>query len=177
MTHDVVLVDEYDNAIGSMEKIEAHQKALLHRAFSVFIFNKNNEMLLQQRAITKYHSGGLWTNACCSHPYTTETVETAANRRLQEELGFTTNLQKAFSFTYMAQFDNGLTEHEYDHVFIGNYEGSIQPNSEEVESYCYKTVAQIEAEIINEPQKYTSWFKIALPKLKEWLLLNNNKFL
>jgi isopentenyl-diphosphate Delta-isomerase len=177
MTHDVVLVDEYDNAIGSMEKIEAHQKALLHRAFSVFIFNKNNEMLLQQRAITKYHSGGLWTNACCSHPYTTETVETAANRRLQEELGFTTELQKVFSFTYMAQFDNGLTEHEYDHVFIGQYEGNIQPNSEEVESFCYKAIAQIEAEIINEPQKYTSWFKIALPKLKEWLLLNNNKFL
>ncbi len=116
--HEVILVNELDEAIGSMEKMEAHEKALLHRAFSVFLFNKNGEMLLQKRAATKYHSPSLWTNACCSHPMPGETTEQAALRRLKEELGFTTNVQKAFHFTYKAVFDNGLTDHEFDHVFV-----------------------------------------------------------
>ena len=125
MLEEVVLVNEKDEAIGTMEKMAAHEKALLHRAFSVFVFNKNGDLLMQQRAHSKYHSGGLWTNTCCSHPRPGEHVADAANRRLQEEMGFTTSLNKAFDFTYKAAFDNGLTEHEFDHVFIGIYEGPI----------------------------------------------------
>ncbi len=172
MIEEVVLVDEYDTEIGTMEKMEAHRKALLHRAFSVFIFNSKNEMLLQQRAITKYHSGGLWTNACCSHPFPNETPRVAATRRLQQEMGFVTPLQKAFTFTYKAEFDNGLTEYEYDHVFVGQYESEINFNKDEVMDYCYKTINEIEQDALANPNKYTSWFKIALPKLQQWLTQN-----
>ena len=166
---EVVLVDEHDREIGLMEKIEAHEKALLHRAFSVFIFNENGEMLLQQRAFTKYHSGGLWTNACCSHPRQNEEVMQAAQRRLQEEMGFTTELKKAFSFTYKAAFDNGLTEHEFDHVFIGTYNGVINFNKDEVHQYKYASIAQIENMLALNPPDYTVWFKIAFEKVKEWM--------
>lgn len=165
----VILVDEQDRELGLMEKIEAHEKALLHRAFSVFIFNEAGEMLLQQRAETKYHSGGLWTNACCSHPLPGEAVGDAALRRLQEEMGFTTPLTKAFDFVYKAAFDNGLTEHEFDHVFTGVYEGPIVPNATEVQAYCYKPVDAIKRDIVSAPQHYTEWFKIAFPKLEEYL--------
>ncbi|HSU49504.1 MAG TPA: isopentenyl-diphosphate Delta-isomerase, partial [Segetibacter sp.] len=120
---EVILVNELDEQIGKMEKMEAHSKGLLHRAFSVFIFNDQGEMLLQQRAVSKYHSGGLWTNACCSHPRPEEATEDAALRRLQEELGFTVSLAKIFDFRYNASFTNGLTEHEFDHVFVGTYNG------------------------------------------------------
>src|ERR1044072_1062769 len=120
---EVILVNERDEATGIMEKMEAHQKGVLHRAFSVFIFNNKNEMLLQQRAIKKYHSGGLWTKACCSHPRPGETKSDAALRRLYEELGFTTSIEKIFDFTYKASFENGLTENEFDHVFAGIYNG------------------------------------------------------
>src|SRR5580693_5920772 len=129
---EVILVDETDTPLGRMEKIEAHRKALLHRAFSVFIFNSKGEMLLQQRAKHKYHSAGLWTNACCSHPSPLESTEDGAMRRLQEELGFVTTLKKIFEFTYRSEFDNGLTEFEFDHVFIGEYNGKIRPNPDEV---------------------------------------------
>src|SRR5258708_5798594 len=122
-----------------MEKLEVHQKGLLHRAFSIFIFNRKGEMLLQQRALNKYHNGGLWTNACCSHPAPGEKTLTAATRRLKEEMGFTTALEKAFDFTYKVSFENGLTENEFDHVFTGRYEGSIEPNPDEVKDYCFKT--------------------------------------
>ena len=166
---EVVLVDEQDRQIGLMEKIEAHEKALLHRAFSVFIFNEMGEMLLQQRAYTKYHSGGLWTNACCSHPRQNEEVMQAAQRRLQEEMGFTTELKKAFSFTYKAAFDNGLTEHEFDHVFIGTYDGVINFNRNEVYQYKYASIAQIENMLALNPADYTVWFKIAFEKVKEWM--------
>jgi isopentenyl-diphosphate Delta-isomerase len=165
----LILVNELDEPIGVAEKMEAHQKGLLHRAFSVFIFNTAGEMLLQQRAISKYHSGGLWTNACCSHPYVAEDVQAAAQKRLMEEMGFTTNIKPAFQFTYKAQFDNGLTEYEYDHVFVGNYEGIISPSADEVEDYCYKSIGQIEEDLTTHPQKYTEWFKIALPLLKDYL--------
>jgi isopentenyl-diphosphate delta-isomerase len=165
----LILVNEQDEAIGVAEKMEAHQKGLFHRAFSVFIFNAKGEMLLQQRAIKKYHSGGLWTNACCSHPYVNQQIQEAAEKRLQEEMGFTTSLQKAFTFTYKASFENGLTEHEYDHVFIGKYSGTILPSAEEVEDYCYKTINEIEEEIITFPTKYTEWFKIAFPLVKSYL--------
>ena len=169
----VVLVDDNDLEVGIMEKIEAHQKGLLHRAFSVFIFNTKGEMLLQQRSLKKYHSGGLWTNACCSHPKPNEITLNAANRRLREELGFETYLEKAFDFTYKASFINGLTEYEFDHVFIGHYDGKIEPNFEEVENYAFRTMERIEESILNYPEFYTEWFLIAFPKVKEWLLKLN----
>ncbi len=170
----VVLVDEQDNSIGTMEKMEAHEKALLHRAFSVFIFNTKGEMLLQQRALSKYHSGGLWTNACCSHPRPEEPVATAAIRRLQEEMGFKTTLHKIFDFTYKAGFDNGLTEHEFDHVFMGVYEGAITPNESEVKEYTYKNMDEIAASLQTHPNKYTAWFHIAFPKVQAWMNQQDN---
>jgi isopentenyl-diphosphate Delta-isomerase len=165
----LILVDENDVPVGTIGKMEAHEKAMLHRAFSVFIFNSKGDMLLQQRALNKYHSGGLWTNACCSHPYFEQDTLTAAEKRLQEEMGFTTSLQKAFEFVYQAAFDNGLTEYEYDHVFVGKYEGEIVPDKNEVEDYCFMSMEAIKNAIQSHPQKYTEWFKIAFPKLEEYL--------
>jgi isopentenyl-diphosphate delta-isomerase len=167
---DLVLVNSNDEPIGSMEKMEVHQKGLLHRAFSVFIFNGKGEMLLQQRADNKYHSPGLWTNACCSHPVITDTnLQATAARRLHEEMGFTTALSKAFTFIYKTEFDNGLTEHEFDHVFTGTYEGDIKPDDREVKDYCFMTMDAIRGAVASHPQKYTSWFKIAFPTLEEYL--------
>ena len=166
---EVILVDEHDVPTGTMEKMEVHQKALLHRAFSIFVFNDKGEMLLHKRADKKYHSGGLWTNACCSHPKPEEETAAAAAIRLQEEMGFNTKLTKAFDFIYKAAFDNGLTEHEFDHVFIGTYEGDILPNPEEVSDYCFKPVEEIKNSIQFHPQKYTEWFKIAFPKMEAYL--------
>jgi isopentenyl-diphosphate Delta-isomerase len=163
----VILVDETDQPLGTMEKIEAHRRALLHRAFSVFIFNSRGEMLLQQRAQEKYHSAGLWTNACCSHPRPGEDTRAAALRRLQEELGFTTDLQKLFEFTYRTAFDNGLTEFEFDHVFIGTYDQEISPDRAEVSDYRYQSLPEIEAELLSAPTTFTSWFQLAFPLLKE----------
>ncbi len=160
----VVLVDEQDQEVGVMEKMEAHKKALLHRAFSVFIFNSKGEMLLQQRAKIKYHSGGLWTNACCSHPGPGETVLDAARKRLKEEMGFTTHLHKAFDFVYKTTFDNGLTEYEYDHVLTGTYDGEIHPDSEEVEDYCFLSMEDLLTSLNTHPDRYTEWFKIALAR-------------
>lgn len=168
MLEEVVLVDEQDNELGVMEKMEAHEKALLHRAFSIFIFNKQGQMLLQQRALTKYHSGGLWTNACCSHPRPGEQTLAAAERRLYEELGFQTTIEKIFHFTYKAAFDNGLTEHEYDHVFVGNYDQQISPNPQEVQNISFKSMERIAQSLQNEPAKYTAWFHIAFPKIYQW---------
>ncbi len=165
----VILVNSNNEPIGEMEKMEVHVKGLLHRAFSVFIFNKHGEMLLQQRAQQKYHSPQLWTNACCSHPMPGEDTGASAHRRLQEELGFDTALTEVFSFTYQSAFDNGLTEHEFDHVFTGVYDGVIIPNSEEVKDYCFKTIDDIRNQIELSPQQYTSWFKIAFPKLEVYL--------
>jgi len=166
---DVILVDEHDVQTGTMEKMEVHQKALLHRAFSIFIYNDKGEMLLQKRADKKYHSSGLWTNACCSHPKPGEETLTAAENRLLEEMGFYVPLTKAFDFVYKAPFDNGLTEHEFDHVFIGNYDGNITPNAKEVSDYCFKSTEEIANSIESHPQKYTEWFKIAFPKMEAYL--------
>lgn len=166
---DVILVDEADRPTGTMEKIEVHEKALLHRAFSIFIFNNRGEMLLQQRAAKKYHSAHLWTNACCSHPKPGEDTLQAAAKRLQEEMGFTAELKKAFDFIYKAPFDNGLTEHEFDHVFIGNFNGQIIPNPDEVSDYCFMSMEQIKTSIQLHPEKYTVWFKIAFPKVEDYL--------
>lgn len=165
--HDLILVNDRDEEMGSMEKMEAHRKALLHRAFSVFIYNSKGEMLLQRRALGKYHSPGLWTNACCSHPRPGETTLAAAQRRLKEELGFVVPLQKAFDFIYTARFDNGLTENEFDHVFVGQYEGVILPDPSEVMEYCYKSPDVIRRELGQNPGQYTAWFIIAFPMVEE----------
>ena len=166
---DIILVNEQDEPTGIMEKIEVHKKALLHRAFSIFIFNDKGDMLLQKRAAGKYHSAGLWTNACCSHPQPDESTMEAATKRLQEEMGFTTVLEKAFDFIYKVNFDNGLTEHEFDHVFIGRYNEKISPDPKEVSDYCYKSVQAVKDSMMSHPQQYTEWFKIALPKVEEYL--------
>ena len=162
----MILVDKNDVQTGTMEKMEAHKQGLLHRAFSIFIFNNNGEFLLQQRALNKYHNGGLWTNTCCSHPLPGENVLNAAYRRLSEEMGFTTKLSPAFDFIYNATFDDGLTEHEFDHVFTGIYEGEIKVDKTEVSDYCYKKLKDIDDSLQMHPQKYTEWFKIALPQMK-----------
>jgi isopentenyl-diphosphate delta-isomerase len=175
MLEEVVLVNEKDEAIGTMEKMAAHEKALLHRAFSVFVFNKNGDLLMQQRAHSKYPSGGLWTNTCCSHPRPGEHVADAANRRLQEEMGFITNLTKAFDFTYKAAFDNGLTEHEFDHVIIGQYDGVVNFNPNEVAAYSFMKVKELEEQIQETPERFTAWFHIAYPKLKAWMADSQNK--
>jgi isopentenyl-diphosphate delta-isomerase len=167
----VILVNERDEAIGSMEKMEVHEKALLHRAFSIFIFNKKGEMLLQKRAEKKYHSAGLWTNACCSHPQPGEDILRSAIKRLQEEMGFETIITKAFDFIYKASFDNGLTEHEFDHVFIGSYDGDIQPNVDEVSDYCFKSMEDLKQSIDANSKNYTEWFKIAFPKLETYFAM------
>ncbi|MES2004531.1 MAG: isopentenyl-diphosphate Delta-isomerase [Bacteroidota bacterium] len=164
----VILVDEQDRAIGTMGKMEAHEKAILHRAFSVFIFNSRGDMLLQQRASGKYHSGGLWTNSCCSHPRPGEESNTAASRRLREEMGFYTSLEKIFDFVYKAEFANGLTEHEFDHVFAGYYDGPVQPDAREVSSFAFMPMQQIHASLTANPELYTAWFHIAFPKVMEW---------
>ena len=166
-------MNERDEPIGVMEKMEAHEKGLLHRAFSIFIFNKQGEMLLQQRAAEKYHSANLWTNACCSHPSPEEKVEDAIHRRLKEELGFDTSLTKAFDFTYKTSFDNGLIEHEYDHVYTGTFDGEIHPHDAEVKDHCFMSMQMIREKMASEPHQYTSWFKIAFPKLEEYLAKNN----
>lgn len=166
---EVILVNGQDEQTGVMEKMEAHQKGLLHRAFSIFIFNSRGEMLLQQRASSKYHSPDLWTNACCSHPQPGESTEQAATRRLREELGFETKLSGIFSFTYRAVFENGLTEHEFDHVLIGTYNGQVFPNTDEVKDYCFMKPEKIRESLSSHPHKYTEWFKIAFPKLEEYL--------
>ena len=164
----VVLVNQNDEPIGVMEKMEAHQKGLLHRAFSVFIFDSQGKMLLQQRAVKKYHGAQLWTNACCSHPFPGEQVSDAAQRRLKEELGFTAELHEIFSFTYKARVENGLTEHEYDHVFAGEYENEIQPDPDEVLACYFENMGWIKKEIETEPEKFTEWFKIAFPQIEKW---------
>lgn len=166
----VILVDELDNAVGSCEKLAAHKEGLLHRAFSVFIFNSKGEMLLQQRAMEKYHSGGLWTNACCSHPAEGEDLASAAHRRLKEEMGFNTDVEKVFDFVYKASFENGLTEYEFDHVFIGYYDEAIHANREEVMDYCYKSLDEIRASLSTHPHRYTAWFQLAFPKIEQWWL-------
>ena len=166
----VILVDENDNPLGTMEKMEAHEVGVLHRAFSVFIFNSNGEMLLQQRAFSKYHSGGLWTNTCCSHPREGEATIDAAHRRLREEMGFDCEIKKSFDFIYKKELDKGLTEHELDHVFIGQFEGGFNVNPEEVNAFVYKPVQEILEGIDQAPENYTEWFKICLSEVLKRVL-------
>lgn len=156
----VVLVDANDVALGEMEKMQAHRLGVLHRAFSVFIFNENGEMLLQQRSKTKYHSGGLWTNACCGHPRPGEGVLQAATRRLGEEMGFETQLEFKEKFIYKTRFDNSLIEHELDHIFTGTYSGTVQPNPDEADSFSWTPVGNVLAKLKSNPEIFTVWFKI-----------------
>jgi isopentenyl-diphosphate delta-isomerase len=164
MEEQVILVDINDNQVGLMPKMEAHEKAVLHRAFSVFIFNKKGELMLQQRAAHKYHSPLLWTNTCCSHQRNGETNLDAGTRRLQEEMGFTTAIKEVFSFIYKAPFDNGLTEHELDYVLIGYFDDEPNLNKEEAEAYKWMTLEDVKADIDENPSIYTEWFKIIFDK-------------
>ncbi|HLN53214.1 MAG TPA: isopentenyl-diphosphate Delta-isomerase [Lentimicrobium sp.] len=164
----VILVDQDDNETGVMEKMQAHKEAVLHRAFSIFIFNSKGELMLQQRALNKYHSPGLWTNTCCSHPRPGEKTIDAAHRRLVEEMGFDCTFNEAFSFVYKAPFENKLTEHEYDHVFIGICDTIPSLNKDEVNSYRMATLNQVSAEMDNNPELFTVWFRIAFDRVKKY---------
>ena len=164
MEEQVILVDQQDNPRGLMPKMEAHEKAELHRAFSVFIFNEKNELMLQQRAKHKYHSPLLWTNTCCSHQRDGESNVQAGKRRLFEEMGFVTEIKEVFSFIYKAPFDNGLTEHELDHVMVGYYNEDPIINRDEVEAFKWMTLDDVKTDIENRHELYTAWFKIIFEK-------------
>lgn len=163
----VILVDEQDNETGVMDKLSVHQTGLLHRAFSVFVFNSHAELLLQQRADGKYHSPGLWSNTCCSHPKPGEKTADACKRRLMEEMGISCELEFSFSFIYKFKFSNGLTEHEFDHVYFGRTDGLPDLNKAEVKDWKYIGLSDLENDISLHPENYTAWLKICMPKLKE----------
>lgn len=158
----VILVDQHDNALGTMEKMEAHQKGVLHRAFSILLFNSKGEVLLQKRALTKYHSGGLWTNTCCSHPLPGESMEDATQRKLKHEMGIDVSTEFAYKFIYQAPLDKNLIEHEYDHVFIGTFDGVPSINTEEVEAWKYVDLTTLRNDIRKNPEAYTYWFKLIM---------------
>jgi len=167
----VILVDEKDEQIGLMPKLEAHRKALLHRAFSVFIFNDNDELMLQQRASHKYHSPLLWANTCCSHQRDGESNLEAGKRRLKEEMGFVCRIKEVTSFIYKAPFDNGLTEHELDYILIGKYNENPIINRAEVENYKWMTLEDVKIDIAESPDIYTAWFKIIFEKYYDYIKL------
>lgn len=163
----VILVNENDEELGTMPKMEAHEKAVLHRAFSIFIMNEKGETMLQQRAADKYHSPLLWTNTCCSHQRQGESNLEAGKRRLSEEMGFETELKELFSFIYKAPFDNGLTEHELDHVMLGYFEDNPKINTSEVANWRWMKPSDIKEDISKSPEKYTAWFKIIFERFYE----------
>jgi isopentenyl-diphosphate delta-isomerase len=165
----VILVNQNDEQIGLMPKMEAHEKALLHRAFSVFVLNEKNEIMLQQRASHKYHSPLLWTNTCCSHQREGETNIQAGSRRLFEEMGFETGLKELFHFIYKAPFDNGLTEHELDHVMIGYHNDNPKINEDEVANWKWMSIEDVEKDIQLQPEIYTVWFKIIFDEFYHFL--------
>jgi len=158
----VILVDEHDNEVGTMEKLEAHQKGVLHRAFSVLLFNTKGEVLLQKRAKSKYHSGGLWTNTCCSHPLPGESTRDATRRKLNQEMGIDLQPEFVYKFIYNASLDKDLTEHELDHVFIGTYDGDPIINTDEVEDWKYIDVAALRMDMKKNPGHYTAWFTLMM---------------
>ena len=172
---EVILVNENDEQVGTMPKLEAHEKAVLHRAFSIFILNDKNEVMLQQRAAHKYHSPLLWTNTCCSHQRVGESNIQAGTRRLQEEMGFVTDIKELFHFIYKAPFDNGLTEHELDHVMIGYSNQEPLINEDEVASWKWMSTADIKNDIRNSPELYTEWFKIIFQKFDHYLEENKRQ--
>lgn len=160
----VILVNQNDEQIGLMPKMEAHEKGLLHRAFSVFVFNEKNELMLQQRSHSKYHSPGLWTNTCCSHQREDESNIAAGKRRLQEEMGFSTELKDTISFIYKAPFDNGLTEHEFDHILVGKFGDEPNLNADEAAAWKWMPLEDVKKDMIENPSIYTEWFKIIFDK-------------
>lgn len=164
MEERIVLIDESDNIIGYEEKYIVHQKGMLHRAFSVFIVN-GNMMLIQKRNINKYHSGGLWSNACCSHQRKGEILSEAIHRRMKEELGIDCEIEELFAFTYQTTFDNGMSENELDHVFLGEYSGALFPDRQEIEHIKWIDVDELSRDVNNNPADYTYWFREALPKV------------
>mgnify|MGYP001611154609 CR=1 FL=1 len=164
MEEKVILVDEQDRQIGEMGKMQAHKDARLHRSFTIFIFNSKGEILLQQRAKTKYHSGGLWSNATCGHPRTGEDTKEAARRRLKEEMGFDCELEEVLQFTYKVKLDKGLWEHEFDHTFRGTYDGEVRPNPQEAGSFKWIEWEALLADVKDHPGEYTKWVKIVLPR-------------
>jgi isopentenyl-diphosphate delta-isomerase len=166
---EVILVDELDNVVGTMEKMEAHRKGILHRAFSILIFNSGGQLLLQKRSAAKYHSGGLWTNACCSHPSPHEAMDVAVRKRLKHEMGIDLQPTFVYTFKYEAALDNGLTEHELDHVFIAKFDGTPLVNPNEVEDWKFVDLEKLKEEVRKNPQDYTEWFKLILehPMLTE----------
>lgn len=163
----LILVDHNDRQVGKMEKMEVHRLGLLHRAFSIFIFNTRGELLLQQRADSKYHSGGLWTNTCCSHPGFGESLNDAIERRLFEEMGMKAETTFAFSFIYHAQFGNGLQEHEFDHVYMGVSDALPKPDENEVKAWKYLSLEGLALDIEKQPAAYTEWFKACFANVKE----------
>ena len=165
----VVLVNERDEAIGTMEKMEAHRLGKLHRAFSIFLFDGEGRVPLQQRALEKYHSPGLWSNACCRHPRPGEDVLTAAYRRLKEELGIAARLEERFAFTYHARFANDLQEHEFDHVLFGSFVGKVKPDRTEVKAVRWLSTRDLSAEIVATPNVFTPWLKLCWPQVIEHL--------
>ena len=166
----VILVDKNDKQVGLMPKLEAHKKGVLHRAFSIFIFNSKYELLLQKRASSKYHSGGLWTNTCCSHQRDGESTIEAARRRLNEEMGFNVDIKEIFSFIYKANLKNGLTEHEFDHVLVGHTDLNPKINIKEVEDWKWVDMSFLEQDLDRNPNIYTEWFKIIFKRVKGYIL-------
>lgn len=162
MHEEVILVDKHDNEVGAMEKLEAHKKGKLHRCFSIFVFHPDGRLMLQKRAKEKYHSGGLWTNTCCGHPRPGEDTEAAAHRRLKEEMGFGCPLKEIHTFVYKAPLDNGIIEHELDHVFIGTTDVHPQPNLEEAEDWKWVHTDALQKDMEAHPERYTYWLRIAL---------------
>jgi isopentenyl-diphosphate delta-isomerase len=163
---EVQLVDAEDNPNGSMEKLEAHEKGALHRALSVLIINSKKEILLQRRALGKYHSPGLWTNTCCSHPYPGEDPNEAAKRRLQEEMGMSSELTFLFKFQYKCDFENGLIEHELDHVFIGKTDDTPHLNTDEAMAFKWMSIENLEQDMLSYPKNYTFWFKLIIEQYR-----------
>lgn len=165
MTETLILVDEDGNPVGTGEKMSVHREGLLHRCFSIFIFNDKGQLLLQKRAQAKYHSGGLWTNTCCGHPQNGESIASAAHRRLVEEMGFDCALEEVFTFTYKARLDNEFFEHEFDHVLVGRYNDAVSPNPDEADGYEWEDVDFVITDMDTNPERYTVWSKIAFRKL------------
>lgn len=174
MYNQVVLVDQQDQMIGVKDKLQAHYDGDLHRAFSVFLFNNNGDMLLQKRALAKYHSGGLWSNACCSHPFADESLEDAGARRLSEELGIESTVTHGFSFIYKAELDNGFTEHEFDHVLVAKCQQVPDINELEACEYQYMAMDRLLSLVQKQPQQFTAWFVLLMSEHYQQLLEAKN---
>ncbi|PKM59900.1 MAG: isopentenyl-diphosphate delta-isomerase [Firmicutes bacterium HGW-Firmicutes-4] len=166
MIENIIVVDNFDKEIGFIEKMEAHRKGILHRAFSILVVNSNNQLLLQKRSVKKYHSPGLWSNTCCSHPKYGEDLQHAIHRRLQEEMGFICELKELFSFVYKVELENNFFENEYDHVFIGRYDGEIAVNQDEVDDFKWIEINEVKTDIVDNPGLYTYWFKYLMNKVE-----------